>query len=112
MLRLLISLGIGKVDAEVYLYLATTGPKKGRKLCNELKMDKQKLYRSLRRLKEKGLVKASSEHAATFAAITVEESLDYYLEAKLEEAQYIKEKKDELLSRWRSMINNNSSNNI
>ncbi len=111
-MRLLMMLGIRRVDAKIYFYLATNGPKKGRDLAGDLGIYKQKLYRSLKNLKEKGLVKASSEHPATFAAITVEDSLDYFLEAKLEEAQFIKEKKDELLSRWQSMINNNSSNNI
>jgi sugar-specific transcriptional regulator TrmB len=102
------SLGIGKVDAEVYLHLATNGPKKGRELSKELDMYKQKLYRSLKNLQKKGLVKASPEYPATFTAITVEDLLDTFREIKLEEAQFMKEKKDELLARWQSLLKNDS----
>ena len=101
------NLGIGKVDAEVYLHLATNGPKKGRELSEELDMYKQKLYRSLKNLQKKGLVKASPEYPATFTAITVEDLLDTFREIKLEEAQFIKEKKEKLLSRWKTIIEKN-----
>jgi len=101
-------LGIRRVDAEIYLYLATNGPKKGRELSEELRMYKQKLYRSLKNLQKKGLVKASSEYPATFTAITIENSLDCFRKTKLKEAQLIKEKKDELLSRWQSMMETDS----
>ena len=108
LLKLLVILGIRRVDAEIYLYLATNGPKKGRELSEELHMYKQKLYRSLKSLQKKGLVKASSEYPATFTAITVEDSLDSFRETKLHEAQFIEERKDELLSRWQSIIKNDS----
>jgi sugar-specific transcriptional regulator TrmB len=112
MLRVLLSLGIRRLDAEVYLHLATKGPSKGRELSNELKMNRQQLYRSLKNLRKKGLVKASIEHPTLFTAVIIEDVLDSFIEAKLEEAQSIKEKKDELLSRWQSMINKNSSNSL
>lgn len=104
LLRVLVSLGIRRLDAEVYLHLATTGPKKGRELSNELKMYKQQLYRSLKNLQKKGLVKASPEHPASFTAVTIEDALNSFREVRLEEAQLIKEKKDELLSRWKATI--------
>jgi sugar-specific transcriptional regulator TrmB len=104
LLRVLISFGIGRLDAEVYLYLATKGPKKGREISNELKMYRQQLYRSLKNLQKKGLVKASLEHPALFSAVTIEDALNSFREIRLEEAQFIKEKKDELLSSWRDTI--------
>jgi sugar-specific transcriptional regulator TrmB len=109
-LRVLISLGIRRVDAEVYLYLATRGPKKGRELSKELNIYKQQLYRSLKKLQKKRLVKASLEHPALFTAVTIEDSLNSFRETKLEEAQFIKEKKDELLSMWRNITKKNSTN--
>jgi len=112
LLRLLVSLGIRRLDAEVYLFLTTNGPKKGWDISNELKINKQKLYRSLKNLRNNGLVKMSFERPALFTAVTIEDALNSFRDVKLEEAQFIKEKKDELLSRWQSMINNNSSNNI
>jgi sugar-specific transcriptional regulator TrmB len=104
LLRVLIGLGIGRIDAEIYLFLATSGPKKGRAISNELKINKQQLYRSLKKLKKKGLVKASLEHPALYTAVTIENTLNSFRETKLEEAQFIKERKDELLSRWKAAI--------
>lgn len=104
LLKVLVSLGIRKVDAEVYLFLATEGPKKGRDIADALKMYKQQLYRSLKNLQEKGLVKASLERPARFSAVSFENVLDSFKEAKLEETKFIEEKKDELLSRWRSIV--------
>ena len=98
-LRLLISLGIRKLDAEIYLFLVNEGPNKARLMSNELKINKQQLYRSLKRLQKKGLVKASNGHPSNYAATTVEDSLNSFRKTKLGEAQFIKEKKDELLSR-------------
>lgn len=108
LLRLIISLGISRVDAEVYLHLATKGPKKGQKLSIELKMSKQQLYRSLKNLRKKGLVKASSKPPAQFTAMTIEDALNSFREAKLEEVQFIREKREELLSKWQTMIKKNS----
>jgi sugar-specific transcriptional regulator TrmB len=109
LLRVLVSLGIRRLDAEVYLHLATWGPKKGRTISNELKINRQQLYRSLKNLKTKGLVKASLEHPAIFTAITIEDAFDSIRETKLEEAQSIIEKKDELLSRWEAVIKKENS---
>ena len=101
-------LGIRRVDAEVYIHLEARGPKKGRELSKELRMNKQPLYRSLKRLRKKGLVKASLKRPASFTAVTIEDVLDSFGEAKLEEARVIKEKKDELLARWQSLLKNDS----
>ena len=107
LLRVLIDLGIRRVDAEIYIYLAVNGPKIGRELSKELNMNKQQLYRSLKKLQKKGLVKASLEHPALFTAITIEDSLNSFKETRLEEALFIKENKDELLSRWKTIIKQN-----
>ena len=102
LLRVLVSLGIRRLDAEVYLLLATSGPKKGRLISDELKINRQQLYRSLKNLQKKGLVKASLEHPALYTAATIENALNSFRETKLEEAQFIKERKDELLSIWKA----------
>jgi sugar-specific transcriptional regulator TrmB len=110
LLRVLVSLGIRRLDAEVYLFLVTNGPKIGRTISNELKINRQQLYRSLKKLKKKGLVKASLEQPAIFTAITIEDVFDSIRETRLEEAQFIMEKKHELLSRWEAVMKKNSKN--
>ena len=49
-------------------------------------------------------MQASPEHPALFTAVTIEDALNSLREVKLEEAQLIKQKKAELLSRWQSII--------
>ena len=44
----------------------------------------------------------SLEHPALYTAVTIENTLNSFRETKLEEAQFIKERKDELLSRWKA----------
>ena len=111
LLKVLISLGIKRLDAEVYLLLATSGPKKGRTISNELKINKQQLYRSLKNLQKKGLVKASLEYPVLFTAATIEDAFDSFRETKLEEAQFIIEKKDELLLKWQTIMKKNNKTN-
>ena len=103
LLRILVDLGIKRLDAEVYLYLATRGPKKGRIVYNELKISKQQLYRSLRKLQSRGMVNASPEHPARFSAMLFDKFLDLLIKAKKEQAKSLQASKEELLSSWRSI---------
>jgi sugar-specific transcriptional regulator TrmB len=103
LLRILVDLGIKRLDAEVYLYLATMGPKKGRAVSNELKINKTQLYRSLKELQSKGMVNSSSEHPTHFSAILFDEVLDLLIKTKKEQAKSLQASKEELLSTWRSI---------
>jgi len=75
------------MDAEVYLYLATGEPKKGREISNELKINRMQLYRSLRELQSKGMVNASSEYPARFSAVLFNMVLELLIKAKKEQAK-------------------------
>ena len=103
LLRILVDLGIKRLDAEVYLYLATMGPKKGRAVSNELKINKTQLYRSLKELQSKGMVNSSSEYPARFSALLFDKFLDQLIRVKKEQAKTLKATKNELLSSWRSL---------
>ena len=110
-LRTLEGFGLTRVDAEVYVYLAKTGPKKGRDLTSGLKMTKQQLYPILKGLQKKGVVTSSSELPALFSALAFEELLNLFVRLNIEQAQIIKETRDELLANWRNVTkkNNNQS---
>jgi sugar-specific transcriptional regulator TrmB len=68
-------------------------------------MYKRQLYRSLKKLQNKGIVSATAEHSALFSAVPFEKVLDIFAKAKMEEAQRIEQNKEEILSIWQSMIN-------
>lgn len=103
LLRILVDLGIKRLDAEVYLYLATKGPKKGRAVYSELKINKMQLYRSLKELQNRGMVNSSSEYPARFSAVLFDKFLDLLIQAKKEQAKSLQESKKMLLSTWRSI---------
>ena len=103
LLRILVDLGIKRLDAEIYLYLATTGPKKGQAVSNELKISKTQVYRSLKELQSKGMVNSSSEYPASFSAVLFDKVSDLLVRTKKEQIKALKASKEELLSTWRSI---------
>jgi len=110
MIKTLVSLGLSHVDAEIYVFLSAEGPQKGRNIASTLKLDKQQLYRSLKKLKNKGIVNSSIEHPAVFSSISFEKILDLFLEVKKEEADILQESREELLSSWRAITKKDNDN--
>jgi sugar-specific transcriptional regulator TrmB len=102
-LRALEGLGLERVDAEVYVYLANKGPQKGSDVAGALKIRKQQLHSILKNLQTKGVVTASSESPALFSAVLFEKALEVLVEANMEQAKAIRESKEELLYSWRIM---------
>lgn len=104
MLKTLESLGLKRLDAEVYVYLVQNNPQKARDLAKALETYKRQLYRSLRKLQRKGMVSASQERPTYFSAVSLDKVLDRFSEANREAAQFIEDNKDQLISMWRSKI--------
>ncbi len=106
--KILAGLGLTDVDAEIYLLLAKEGSQTGRNIAEALNLYKQQLYRSLNRLRRKGIVTATLEHPANFSAVSLEEVLDGLIEARREQALALQASRSELLSYWRSMVKKDS----
>jgi sugar-specific transcriptional regulator TrmB len=104
-LKILLQIGLPQTDAKVYLFLAIKGPRKAKDLANELHMSSFKLHVILKRLQEKGLV---DEAPANFVALPFERLLDSLAKNRLQEAQEITDKKDTILSQWRSIVTRNA----
>jgi sugar-specific transcriptional regulator TrmB len=103
-LKSLVSMGLTRIDAKIYVFLAKRGPQKAQNVALAMKIAKQRLYPSLRRLQSKGLVNATLEHPARFSALSFEKALDLFAKAKMEEAKNIQQSKDSLLSDWQSIV--------
>jgi sugar-specific transcriptional regulator TrmB len=108
--KTLAGLGLTEIDAEIYAFLAKEGSQKGREIAGVLNLYKQQLYRSLKRLQKKGIVTATVGHPAHFSAMPLDKALDILIEAKKEQALALEASRKELLSSWRSMIKQDSSN--
>jgi len=104
-LKILDGFGISRRAAEVYIYLAKTGPKNGKDLAAGLKMSEQQLYLALKSLKGKGVITSDLEHNRVYSALAFEELLNAYIELNEQKAEVIKQKKEELLENWKNMKN-------
>jgi sugar-specific transcriptional regulator TrmB len=102
-LKTLEGLGLSRVDAKMYVYLAKMGPQNASELAEALKITKQQLHPSIKNLRYKGIVAASSGQPPLFCAVAFEKALEILIKAKVEQAKAIKETKKELLSSWRSL---------
>ena len=104
LLKTLVDMGLMKLDAKVYVFLAKKGPQKARDVGRLLRISKQQLYPSLKSLQSKGLVNSTLEHPARFSAVSFEKALDLFVKAKMEEAKSIQQSKESLLSDWQSIV--------
>jgi sugar-specific transcriptional regulator TrmB len=102
------SLDLSQTDAQIYIYLAREGPAKAKNIINGLTINKRQVYRSLKRLRNKGITTANDEHPFEFSAVPFEEVLDLLMEIKKERAQALKESRKEVLSSWRKIVEENS----
>ena len=94
-IKALIGLGLTRLDAEVYVYLAKKGPQKVMDLVKALNFSRKKIYDSLKNLKTKGLV---TKDRTIFSALPFEEALEVLIKMKKE--QVMQESKEELLATW------------
>jgi DNA-binding transcriptional regulator GbsR (MarR family) len=77
-MQALISLGLTRTDAEVYVYLAKKESQTLGDLCKALNYSKRQLSSSLNGLKNKGLV---TEADNRFFALPFDEALDFLIES-------------------------------
>jgi HTH-type transcriptional regulator, sugar sensing transcriptional regulator len=109
-LKTLVDLGLSKVEAEVYIFIVQAGPVKGSDIADTLKLYKQQVYRSLKTLRDKGMINATSNRPNQFSAVSLERILDLFMKTKTEQAKNLQSNREKLLSSWRSMIEKHSAN--
>jgi predicted transcriptional regulator len=109
MLKLLFDLGLTETEVSVYVFLTKKGPQKAVVIGNALNLYKQRLYRSLRKMQNKGVIEASG-YPACFSAVPFERVIELAIKSDIEEAERMIQNKEELLSSWQSIVQNNSEN--
>jgi len=80
------------------------GPQRGKNIAEALNLYKQQLYRSLKNLRDKGMVSVTLERPSNFSAVPLEKVVDLFVKAKAEQAKVLQESREELLATWKSMI--------
>lgn len=97
------SFGATEKEAETYIFLAKHGILKGGEIAKRTKTHKGLTYRILGNLQRKGLVEATLEAPARFAAVPFEAVLDLNIKIRQEETARIEAQKIDLLDYWKNI---------
>lgn len=110
-IKTLMLLGLTETDSIVYVYLAKKGPNQEENLANDLKLNKNQIFFSLKNLVTKGMVSKTPEQSIRYSAIPLEQVLNQLANVAEEQIKILQESRKALLSNWRSMIEKDSKNN-
>jgi sugar-specific transcriptional regulator TrmB len=105
-----VSLGLSQTDAQIYINLATEGPAKARNIINDLQINKRQVYRSLKRLRDRGIIMTNDERPFEYSAVHFEAVLDWLMEIKKEQANALQASKEELIADLTEEKKTNPSN--
>jgi len=108
-LKTLIGFGLSRLDSDIYLFIAKKGLVKASDITKGLNTQKQPLYRSLKNLQSKGIVTATLERPARFAAVPFDKVVDVFIRSKMAEAQRLQENKDQILAHWQDIAVNETA---
>ena len=97
-IKALVSLGLSRIDAEVYVYIAKKGSRKLIDLDMALNYSKPQISASLNTLTKRSLV---NKDDTTFSALSFEEALELLIEQNKEQTQSMKNSKKNLLASWK-----------
>ena len=91
-IKALVSLGLSRLDAEVYVYIAKMGSQTAKDLDGALNYSKNQISTSLRMLTAKALV---TKEGVKFSAIPFEEALNLLIEREKKQANQYQRKQEE-----------------
>ena len=101
--KALLSLGLSRSEAEIYVYLATEGPREAANIAENLRLNRQQLSSNLKSLQKRKIVISTLEHSTQFSALPFKKTIALLMKTKRAEAQNIEQNKEEILSEWHSM---------
>jgi len=103
----LLELGLSETDSRVYIIISIKGPMTARKIIKDLKLNKQQVYPILKKLNKIKIISISDSHPSIISAVPFEIILKMLIDSKIDKAKNIQEKKEELISNWKSVSWNN-----
>jgi sugar-specific transcriptional regulator TrmB len=101
--------GFGQYDAKVYAFLLAKGPQRGKVIATSLNLPNWRLYSSLRRLQDTGIVTSSVRRPTVFSSVAYEKVIDQFIEAKRQQVWALQKSREQLLSNWRARVIQNHS---
>jgi sugar-specific transcriptional regulator TrmB len=106
--KALIDLGLSEFEAQVYMFLETKGAAKARRIAAALQINRTQVYRILKRLQDKKIIKTIVGRPTKFSALPFEEALNLLIQNKKKNAKKAQNNKKELLSEWQIIIKKKS----
>jgi sugar-specific transcriptional regulator TrmB len=103
-LKALASLGLSQVEAEVYVHLAEKGPQKTQIIMQELNLQEPSLNNILESLMIKRLVYSTDKNFHMNHALPFDKALELLVSEHLKKAKIVEQNKDEILSKWQSLL--------
>ncbi len=107
----LISLGLSRTEAQIYVFLEKNGSHGVIEIAQALNLHTKGLAKSLENLQKKQIVQVSAMQTIMFSAMPFEKTIELLIETKKGQAKNLQERKFELLSQWQNMIKKKSENN-
>ncbi len=104
MIKALITLGFGKCDAEIYVFLALNGAKRASTIAKALRIYERKVCHILEELQNRKVISVSQDFPKKFSALPFDRLLDLIIEGSLQKARKMEQDKDDLLALWRLWI--------
>ena len=98
MIKALVSLGLSRSEAEMYVYIANKGPQKALDIANALNCNKSTVYDNMKKLQKKGLV---TKEVSSFTALPFEETLELLIARERKKTNNFQETKKQILANWK-----------
>jgi sugar-specific transcriptional regulator TrmB len=92
--------GLTAKQSRVYVHLARRGASRASDLSFSLKVDRTEVYRILRVLQRRGLVKSTFERPARFEATPIGTVLEMFIDEKKREVVALEKEKEELIKQF------------
>lgn len=93
----LVDLGLTRVDAEVYVYIAKKGSQKTNELTKVLNHSKYVIDKSLKSLVARKLI---VKDGSIFSAVAFEKALELFISKHEKQKKILEQSKEELVATW------------
>lgn len=97
-IKALVSLGLSRMDAEIYVYTAKKGPQTISELVKAFQYSRNQIYSALKNLIILGIV---MKEVNLFSALSFEEALELLIKKEKERAKSIERNMEELIVSWK-----------
>ncbi len=88
-IKTLIDLGLSPVETQVYTFLTIHGPHRGSEIAGQVKLNSQKLNRTLAKLQQNGLIILSINRPIVFSAMPLVKVLDNFIRIKKDQVELL-----------------------